>query len=473
MPGLQPVGAAVVCPRRGTYARPTRSRRGSVLVIVLWVSLASAALFYASTRGLIGELRRQKASVDAVRAEAAAMAGIEKARYLLATLEPDPNSPDILSSPDPLDSFTGTDLDGACFFLLKESPGETIAELGLVDQSARLNLNTASLRRIEELPDMTPELAAAIVDFRDADDTPLPYGAESSFYLGLPRPYRARNTPFESISELLLVRGMTPAVLYGEDRNLNGILDANEDDGARSFPPDDADGVLDRGMYPLVTVSSASPAHPAGDDWADLNSDMSAKIAGVLVGRVSRDAIFRVMRCIYPNGSRGARRNLESLGDLVKSFPDFASAALKNDLATVFRYCAVSQDSVAKGLVNINTAPQEVLRTLPSIDDSLAIAIVAERDAGGHDFSTVCWLLDVPGMTPEDFAGLVPLISARSSLYTADCVGTSLNGDVSSRILATIDTSTPEMIVVSAQVWDCTGGALDFEAAREAKWTGK
>jgi DNA uptake protein ComE-like DNA-binding protein len=442
-------------------------------LIVLWVSVAAGGLFFATTRGFVAEIRREKTALDMVSAEAAARAGIEKARYLLATLQPAADSPDALSALDAGESFIGTDVDGGYYFLVKETEGESLPALGLVDQASRLNLNTATQAEIEALPNMTPDLAAAIIDFRDSDDTPLAYGAESTYYLGLPQPYRAKNADYENLAELMLVRGMTPAVLYGEDRNLNGILDANENDGAALFPLDNADGALDRGLYPFVTVASASPVRPAGDEWVDLNTGSPADIAGVLVGRVSRDGIFRVMRTIYPQGISGGRRSLASLGDLVKTFPDFAEGALKEDLATVFKYCTVSEDTVVKGLVNVNTAPQEVLRTLPSVDDSIATAIAAERDAGGHDFSTVCWLLDVPGVTPEIFADLVPLVSARSTLYTADCIGTSPNGAATSRIWATVDTSTPQMTVVSSQVVSCGGKALDFKAIQEAGWLGK
>lgn len=458
----------IMCERRGDLRRG----RGAVLLIVLWVSVAAGALFFASTKGFVVEIRRQKSALDAVRAQAAARGGIEQARYTLATLTPSADSPDAFKSLDAVESFVGKDIEGAYYFLIRESVKDETPALGLVDPSSRLNLNSATQAQIEALPDMTPDLAAGIVDFIDADDTPLPYGAESSLYLGLPRPYRARNAPLESLSELLLVRGMTPALLFGEDRDLNGALGENENDGAASFPPDDADGILDPGLYPFVTVESASPAHPAGDDWADLNSDTMEEIRSVLSARISREGMFRVSRCVYPNGASRARRTLASLGDLVATFPDFASPGLRGDLATVFKYCAVSQESVARGLVNVNSAPQEVLRTLPSVDDSIATAILAERDAGGHDFSTVVWLLDVPGVTPEIFAALVPRISAASSLYTADCVGMSADGKVSSRIWATIDTSTPEMAVVSTQVWDCAGKALDISTAEEAKWIG-
>jgi DNA uptake protein ComE-like DNA-binding protein len=430
---------------------------------VLWVSVAAGALFFASTRGLVTEIARQKAALQSVRAQAAARAGLEQARYILATRTEDPNTTSVPASSGTDASLSLSELDQARFFLLAESDEDGEPALGLVDLSSKLNLNTATLAAIEALPDMTAELAAAIMDFRDADDIALPYGAESAVYLALPSPYRAKNAPFESLSELLLVRGMTAAVLFGEDTNLNGVLDPNEDDGARSFPKDSSDGVLDRGLYPFVTVTSASRLRPEGDDWVDLNNDPMSQIRSVLGSRLSPDAMFRLLRTLYPRGRSGPRRRLAGLADLLRSFPDFASGSLRGELGTIFRYATVSGDATAQGLVNVNTAPQEVLRTLPSIDDSLAIAIVAERDAGGHDFSTPCWLLDVPGVSPEVFAALVPLVSANSVYYQADCVGTDASGVVSARFIATIDCTVPEMNVVSTQVWDCVAGAVDLK----------
>ncbi|MBC8113052.1 MAG: hypothetical protein H7062_01620, partial [Candidatus Saccharimonas sp.] len=60
----------------------------------------------------------------------------------------------------------------------------------------------------------------------------------------------------ESIDELLLVQGVTPALLYGEDANRNGLLDPNENDGDQSPPLDNADGVLDHGWVAFLTAHS-------------------------------------------------------------------------------------------------------------------------------------------------------------------------------------------------------------------------
>lgn len=55
----------------------------------------------------------------------------------------------------------------------------------------------------------------SLLDWRDADDLHRLNGAESDYYLSLAKPYRAANRDFESLEELILVRGITPEVLYG------------------------------------------------------------------------------------------------------------------------------------------------------------------------------------------------------------------------------------------------------------------
>lgn len=108
--------------------------------------------------------------------------------------------------------------------------------------------------RLLMIPGMTDELADAILDFIDADETAREFGCESDYYESLSPPYPAKNSPLESLDELLLVRGVTPSLLYGEDMNRNGLLDPNENDGDASFPPDNADGSLQMGWSAYLTV---------------------------------------------------------------------------------------------------------------------------------------------------------------------------------------------------------------------------
>jgi general secretion pathway protein K len=44
-------------------------------------------------------------------------------------------------------------------------------------------------------------------------------GAESDYYQGLDPPYKARNGPMRDVSELLLVKGVTPDIYFGTDKS--------------------------------------------------------------------------------------------------------------------------------------------------------------------------------------------------------------------------------------------------------------
>ncbi|MBU1565927.1 MAG: type II secretion system minor pseudopilin GspK [Proteobacteria bacterium] len=59
------------------------------------------------------------------------------------------------------------------------------------------------------------QLVDALVDWLDADDLESDYGAENSYYRSLDPPYGCKNGPVEYIEELLLVKGITPELLFG------------------------------------------------------------------------------------------------------------------------------------------------------------------------------------------------------------------------------------------------------------------
>jgi len=127
---------------------------------------------------------------------------------------------------------------------------------GLTDEASKLDVNQATETNLLKLPRMTRPLVDALLDFLDPDETARPDGAEQEYYSALPKPYKVRNGPLVSLDELLLVRGFTMPLLYGEDANMNFILDANENDAAQSFPPDDGDSKLDLGFRQYLTVDS-------------------------------------------------------------------------------------------------------------------------------------------------------------------------------------------------------------------------
>ncbi len=99
----------------------------------------------------------------------------------------------------------------------------------LASQASDASSSSMASGMLMALPGMTEDVADAILDWLDEDDLPRPLGAEfDDYYLHLPTPYKPTNGPIESIEQLLLVRGVTPQLLFGYDENRNGVLDAAE-----------------------------------------------------------------------------------------------------------------------------------------------------------------------------------------------------------------------------------------------------
>ncbi len=66
-------------------------------------------------------------------------------------------------------------------------------------------------------------LVDALSDWLDADDEERDHGAESGYYEGLATPYKCRNGPVLYPEELLLVKGFSRKLLYGDGRH-QGII---------------------------------------------------------------------------------------------------------------------------------------------------------------------------------------------------------------------------------------------------------
>jgi general secretion pathway protein K len=63
----------------------------------------------------------------------------------------------------------------------------------------------------------------SIMDWKDVDNLHRLHGAESDYYMSLPNPYKAKDAPFDTVEELLLVKGVTSEILYGS-KDRKGVI---------------------------------------------------------------------------------------------------------------------------------------------------------------------------------------------------------------------------------------------------------
>ena len=100
--------------------------------------------------------------------------------------------------------------------------GEGTVSIKIIDRERFVNINTANAQELQQVltlmgvdADSISVVADSILDWVDTDDSPRLAGAESDYYQSLTPPYYAKNAPIDDLSELLLVKGVTPEMYYG------------------------------------------------------------------------------------------------------------------------------------------------------------------------------------------------------------------------------------------------------------------
>ena len=153
--------------------------------------------------------------------------GVEYARWVLANSLANPQQPY-----DSLDQTwsTGSGFLGPTNAIIAyvQNPftlGHGSVSWKITDLESKFNINSPEQLMLQVVPqaltlmgvapgEATP-IVNSILDWIDPDDQMRVEGAETSYYQGLTPPYAAKNGPIDDISELLLIKGITPEIYYG------------------------------------------------------------------------------------------------------------------------------------------------------------------------------------------------------------------------------------------------------------------
>lgn len=427
----------------GTTER-CHGERGSILIIVLWVALGliTIALYFANSMSF--ELRASDNRVAAIQAEQAVTGAARYVSYVLGNLA----QPGIV--PDPTGYQCEAVPIGECYYwlLARSTNGQVSFDkpfYGLVDEASKLNLNTATYDMLAMLPRMTPQLAAAIIDWRDSDDDVTDGGAESDTYGMLQPPYRAKNGRFESIEELRLVQNATLDILYGEDANMNGVLDPNENDGDQTPPSDNQDGHLDPGILDYLTVYSHDSTN-APDGTAKINvasvGNNNQQLNTLLQNQLGSDRAAAITRAFSRPG-QPAQTN----SSLLQFYLNAQSGAqlTSDEFAKIEPYLMIGAQG-QEGLINVNTASEAVLYCIPGMSNFVSAVTSFRQSSSADQLQTVAWLAGV--LDAQTARQVGPYVTTHSYQFTADICAVGHNGRGYQRSKFIIDSSggTPQII---------------------------
>jgi type II secretory pathway component PulK len=460
--------------------------RGAIFITAMWVMIVLGALVLVFARTMRVELAAA-ANRAAIQQADSVEQGIEQ--YVLAEVDNIDGEADyVMSLPgealtlgDPTTGATGY------AWLLRPSANENTYEFGITDECSKLNLNYAKSDQLQLLPAMTTDFADSIVDWIDTDSNVTNGdGAENDYYQSLPEPYQCKNLPMETVEELQLVKGFDPLIMWGIDINRNGVVETGEY-GRGVTMPSNSNGIsANRGIAPFVTVFSADPN-------TDMQGNARVNVNSLATGAGGRNTVAAGGR----NGGRTARTSnagsgnsagasqllqvLESGMSASKAQQAVTAAENRGPFTSIFDFAQKaglsSQDirpiadrlsfpvataaaagggststttsNSTPGLINVATAPREVLLTLPGLASNDVDTLINQRQQA--DISSIAWVAEALPMNKA--AQIGQYITNRSFIYSADIVAVSPDGRAFKRVKVVVDArQSPPKIVYRKDV---------------------
>lgn len=406
--------------------RPTYASRGAALVTALAVVIILSSLLLVFARQMQTEARATRNYESQLQARLIAE-GV--ARAIQIDLQ------NAMASSEPLalqsvPTEAGRVGDGLYWIIQPNWDEPDQRSYGLISEAGKLSLNAATAEQLELLPEMTAEIAGAIVDWRDTDQEESESGAESNYYLAQDPPYNAKDGDFETIEELLMVRDVDPTELFGEDANRNGMLEPNENDGSERMPDDNSDNNLTHGLYAYTTVYAKQPnTNPeTGEPRVNVNQSGQQELLDVL------QTVFESNRATELSNRIIAERPHRSL---LACYID--SEITTDEAGLLTGKLTTRQEEVLTGLVDVNHASAAVLDTLPGLEPGDGDTIVAARRTTDTTDGSPMWLVDALG--PEKAKAIGSAITTESYQFTADIVAVSANGRGYCRLRVVFDCS--------------------------------
>ncbi|MEO1526628.1 MAG: type II secretion system protein GspK [Planctomycetota bacterium] len=529
--------------KRSTPKSKASPRRGFFLVLVLIVIVVATLSAYSFTGVMVAYDDAAYLSADQVQARVAADSGAESTRLLLSQPPLDRDTAGgVFNNPNLFQAVAVGIADPAnpCNYSIvapniNDNGMLSGFRFGLQDESARLNVNTlipleensqgllalVTLAEGEELasdnlakllllalPNMTEELADAILDWLDEDDEPREYGAEVDYYSTLTTPYEPTNGPILSVEELLRVRGMTPTLLFGADSNQNGVLDPDEQQ--RFNTTIDTPGALGLAGYLTIHGMEANKARDGSfrvnvnsDDLETLYEDLldilgnetyasyivayriggsPSSLAGVVGNaddnQVNAPAQGNIVGPWTPDAleqfdlSGGGGTELTQVLDLIDSTvtvndrtyqSPFSFLTASEYLPLIMDLLSTSDNPTMPGRINLNECPAELLYGIPFLEEDQILEIIDARSSDSDDENRLyeTWPLVEGIVTLDQMRNILPLLTGGGDVYRAQIVGYYEATGIAHRQQVIIDATTVNPKIVSYRDLSHLGRAFD------------
>jgi general secretion pathway protein K len=211
--------------------------------------------------------------------------------------------------------------------------GDGTISIKIIDLERKANINTADTAMLQQTltlmgvdADDISVVSDSIQDWRSPPAPPRVAGAENDYYQSLTPPYYAKNAPIDDLSELLLVKGVTPEMYWGGSSTNHAPANFQHP----KLGLDTAPGQTPDYPFGLADVFTPVSSGRININTADIN------VLQMLPGVDTNTAAAIIQQRAGPDGADGTEddtpfRNVNQLTGLV---PPQARASLNN-------YCTV------------------------------------------------------------------------------------------------------------------------------------
>jgi type II secretory pathway component PulK len=320
-----------------------RSRRGYILIQALVAVAGLLALMAILVADDKASLDNVQSSLRQARAQTAADGAVQQALAVLST-----GNEYLVTNNDTWAQLGSTGTEEFDF------PDNSSFRMQVVDAGSLINLNSASQQQLQELP-LDQDQVDCLLDWIQAGENPRSDGAKDQFYNALPVPYNAKLGPLTTVNELLLVDNWTAQTLYQPPTDSTTL----------TMPTDENGNILP--LASLFTVDSGSPN----------TSTTGATLVNLDTRTVSTAALRRIG--INPQMSaeilsRVPIANFKALFQL----PGMNLSTMSL-LANAVTFTTATRTT---GKIDLNTASQTVLQSLPFMNSATAATVVSQQSTG-------------------------------------------------------------------------------------------
>ena len=437
-------------------------------MIVLWTIAVAAIIvsslqLFAYRQAMVG-----RESTERIQARWAARAGLENTLAVMTRMSEKPDPDDAKSLTREMYFVSSGTLLNSSDDILHHSRGSDLG--GPTDENGKFNMNNVNDRGLLlAFDDFTLDVLDAIADWQDTDDEPSTLGVERDYYLSLESPYEPRNGPMRTLGEIEMIAGIWPRYFRGEDWNLNGRLDPNENDSGRSFPPDEADNIMQAGWSEHLTVYSVDGgATDSGQPRIYLKKAEAKELVERLGVNTSQaealiqyggnennrltDLLINPLQggaSSQPTGQPGQQGQTGQQGQGGQNGQEQGAGGVppltNEQLTMVLAECSVSNPkNRVPGKMNLNTVDGDFLRDLFEImglDEALADELLYLRDRS-TGITSLVELKSIPSITPQDIQAISQRFDVRGNVFTISSRGRSASTGMEVEIVAVVDRST-------------------------------